>query len=64
MAYVLRDPMGLGIKMSLALFPVLAQSRAKEKTPDGPMPPTAEGHMALAMGAGSLPETVVGESSE
>lgn len=58
----LKGPMGLGIKMSLALSPVLAQSRAKEKTQDGQMPPTAEGHMALALGAGSLTETVVGRS--
>lgn len=58
---VSQGTMGLGIKMSLALFPMLAQSRAKEKTQDGPRPLTAEGHMTLAMGAGGLPETFVGE---
>lgn len=48
--------------MGLALFTVLAQSRAKEKTQDGLMLPTF--HMALAMGARSLPEAVVGRSLE
>lgn len=52
--------MGLGIKMSPALFLVLAQSRAKEKTQDGLMSLTAEGHMTLAVGTGGLPETSVG----
>lgn len=60
----LKGLMGLGIKMSFALSPVLAQSRAEEKTQDVQMPPTAEGHMALAMGAGSLTETAVGRSLE
>lgn len=53
--------MGLGIKLPPALYLVLAQSRAKEKTQDGLMSLTAEGHMTLAMGTEGLPETFVGE---
>lgn len=63
-ASYLMGPMGLGIKIFLAVFPVLTQSKAKEKTQDGLMLPSglATCHMALAMRAGSLSETVVGKS--
>lgn len=39
-ALCLMGLMGLGIKRFLAVFPELAQSRAKEKTQDGPMLPS------------------------
>lgn len=43
-------PMGLGIKISPAVFPVLAQSRAKETTQDGLMP--SAGQMSHGLGYG------------
>lgn len=41
-------------------LPSVGSERAKEKTQDGLMSLTAEGHMALATGTGGLPETFVG----
>lgn len=55
---------GLGITLSPAAFPVLAQRRAKEKTQDGPMLQTGRVSHGCGHGAGNLPETVVGRSLE